>query len=220
MSDPPQWQPTPQPPVYPGGQGWNPPPTGQPDQFGQYPDQLGATPEQFTDFPPPPPPTKRPWWRRGVVLIRGGIAVVIVVSIIVGWLGSARRDDSGAIASGGTLSVTDLRIGDCFDDPGEDEINEVAAIPCNEPHDFEVFHITQLTNPVYPTDDQLISAVETQCLPVFQTYVGIAYADSQLDINWVSPTRGSWDEGDRTMSCFALNTDGSKLTASVQASNR
>ena len=190
----------PPPSDYPGGQAW----AGF-EQGGQ---------------PPPPQQQQRPWWQRATSLIRVGIVAVVGVSIVAGWLGGARRDDSGAINDGGTLAATELRVGDCYNEPDGDTFSEVSAAPCTEPHDSEVFHVSQLTSATFPTEDTILAAAESDCLPAFASYVGIDFQQSSLDIGYISPSQELWDDGDRSLVCTAHNVDGSQLTASVKGAAR
>ncbi|MGH9380720.1 MAG: septum formation family protein [Thermoanaerobaculia bacterium] len=85
------------------------------------------------------------------------LTVLVIGGGVAGALGSAQRGEGGALARGGTLPVTQLREGDCFDDPegGETkaEINNVRAVLCAETHDNEVFatgSVPAPTDAVYP----------------------------------------------------------------------
>ena len=99
-----------------------------------------------------------------------------------------KRDESGAINDGGTLAATDLRAGDCYNEPEGTTFAEVTASPCTRPHDSEVFHVSSLTGTTFPTQDTVLAAAEADCLPAFETYVGIPFAESALDIGYISPS--------------------------------
>jgi hypothetical protein len=73
----------------------------------------------------------------------------------------------------------------------------------------------------FPGQDSISTSAATECLGErFTTYVGITYNASALDVFPVTPTEASWAEGDRTVYCAAFNLDLSKLTGSVQGTNR
>ncbi len=94
-----------------------------------------------------------PGWRRW---IRFWWIPALVIALVVGYLMTARRDDDGSLASAGTVSVDDLREGDCFNTTDEVAISEVDGVPCTEPHTYEVFALaTYEGDGTYPPDAQL-----------------------------------------------------------------
>lgn len=56
-----------------------------------------------------------------------------------------------------------------------------------------------------PTADDL-------CFESFESYVGAAYEESELDFNYYVPTEDSWAAGDRVVTCVLLDYDGEQLT--------
>jgi hypothetical protein len=144
----------------------------------------------------------------------------LVVVLVIGYFATARRDDSGAITGGGTLSVQDLRVGDCFNSEDADEIAEVDARPCSEPHEYELFHDAEHPGPSYPTDEAWFTFIVEECTPAFEEYVGIDFDSSSLDIQPLTPTEGGWDDGDRVLQCIAVDPNDSTLTTSLRNANR
>jgi hypothetical protein len=142
--------------------------------------------------------------------------------LIVGYLVSARRDDQGSITSGGTLSVTELRAGDCFDlSAGQnEEFSSVDAKPCTEPHEFEIYHTITSDASTFPnsTDDEALFV--GQCMPAFQDYVGRTYEGSALWSTLFGPTQSSWDAGDRGYSCVLYQQGERPMTGSMRGANR
>jgi hypothetical protein len=174
-------------------------------------------------FPAPEP--DRSTSSRLRVLARFAVPAVAIGIAVFGYLGQADRDDAGAIVGSGSLTVVDLRVGDCFDDEaaeGEEvlEISEVAARPCGEPHDNEVFHTFDLTGDTVPSDDEVYAQVGEECIPAFDTFVGAVYEDSELDLFPIWPTAAAWDQGDRAVTCALYDADGSKLVGSAQGTGR
>jgi hypothetical protein len=83
------------------------------------------------------------------------------------------------------------RVGDCFDlndGPDVEEVGEIRAIPCNEPHTFEAYFATDLAAGPYPARDGLDAVLDAACLPSFETYVGRDYETSQLYVTSFEPT--------------------------------
>ena len=138
-----------------------------------------------------------------LALILGGIVAFLAVVL---WM---VRDNQ---------SAGDLAVGTCFDEPGRDtNITTVTRRDCTAPHDAEVFHVAEYTGANYPISLSLDSFIEESCVPAFTTYVGQAVDESEnLTIGYFHPSRDGWDDGDRTITCYAVRDDGAKLTTSVK----
>jgi len=173
--------------------------------------------------PPYPvaPPRSRPLWRRVPIglLIFG---VLVIGGAVAGFITNASRSSTGDITRGGDLTSNDLRVGDCWDlkDPNADTIDNVAAKPCGQTHEYEVFYIASMAGDGYPTEDAFNTYVNSTCVPAFETYVGRTYEASTLDISWLYPGSEGWSAGDRTVECSLYDPKDSKLTASLRSSRR
>ncbi|MGH2462119.1 MAG: septum formation family protein [Candidatus Limnocylindria bacterium] len=167
----------------------------------------------------PPPPVAREGgrfpWR---LAIYGVIALVVVGGSV---LFAARRDDSGEITDAGTLSVFDLQVGDCFD-AEMGEISEVQAIPCAEPHVYEVYSVVEYPAGELPSaiDENYTQWEMDTCVGRFEDYVGIDFDFSDFYFSTLTPSDQSWAEGDRALMCFLHNSTESPLTGSAQGSAR
>lgn len=155
-------------------------------------------------------------WR---LVIYGVIALVFIGGSV---LFAARRGDSGEIVDAGNLSVFDLQEGDCFDaglnSSQVTEISEVRAIPCAEPHVYEMFSVANYPAGESPSaaDEDYTAWERENCLGRFEAYVGLDYDSSMYYISALIPTDSSWAQGDRTLMCF-LHTDvESALTGSAR----
>ena len=135
----------------------------------------------------------------------GVIAVVVAISAAGCGLGSAG----------------DLKVGECFDDPGEvAEVSNVQRHSCDEAHTGEVFFVSEMTgdNGSYPTNDAFLEHVGTNCVPAFEAYTGTTFDDTTaMDIGYFHPTSEGWGDGDRDVICYVYNLDGSTSTGSVKA---
>jgi hypothetical protein len=156
-------------------------------------------------------------------VIYGVIALVVFGGSV---LFAARRDDSGAITGAGNLSVFDLQVGDCFDaafDPNEyTEISEVRAVPCGEPHVYEMYSVAEYPPGEAPSgpDEDYTPWEQENCLGMFASYVGIDYDSSVYYISALVPTDSSWAEGDNTLMCFLHNEPETALTGSARGAAR
>jgi hypothetical protein len=148
------------------------------------------------------------------------------IALAVGYFTTAQRDDDGSLTSAGTVTVEDLRVGDCFDavefgEDGEAEISDVDGVPCASPHTFEVFAVADYNGSEYPaTQAQFEVAFDAVCVGPFEEYVGLAYADSALWASAITPTEDGWNSGDREFICHLHNEDASPITGSQRGANR
>jgi hypothetical protein len=185
---------------------------------------LGSEDQPSTGWVPPypiAPPARRPLWRRVPIglLIFG---VLVVGGAVAGFITNASRSSTGDITKGGDLTSNDLRVGDCWDikDPTADTVDNVTAKPCGEAHEYEVFYIASMAEGAYPDEAAFTDYVDATCVPAFETYVGMAYDNSTLDIVWLYPGSDGWAAGDRTVECSAYDPNDSELTASLRSSRR
>ena len=154
------------------------------------------------------------------------IAIVLFVGIGAFFAKpDADRDISGQIVGEGTLDIFQIRIGDCFDDDinysTEEtvELSGVGGVPCNSPHDNEVYAQTQMPQQAYPGEDKVLAVAEDYCFAQFESYVGREYETSVLDITYIYPTRQSWTQlSDREVSCAIFNMNYEKLTGTMRGS--
>jgi hypothetical protein len=147
----------------------------------------------------------------GSVGIRLGIAGVIVVG------GLLFRDllpgDAG-----------DLRVGDCFEEPGALEtIEKVQHRPCTDNHDNEVvfagLHPAR-DGAAVPTDLEFEMWIDEKCLPAFRSYTGTdLYGQEVLGLGSFVPADDSWKDGMREVVCYAYRVDGSQMSQSVKVSS-
>lgn len=149
-------------------------------------------------------------------------AVIALVFVGGSVLFAARRGDTGEIVDAGNLSVFDLQEGDCFDaglNSGQvTEISEVRAIPCAEPHVYEMFSVADYPAGESPSaaDADYTPWERENCLGRFEAYVGIDYDSSVYYISALVPTDSSWEQGDHTLMCFLHNDPESAVTGSAR----
>ena len=123
------------------------------------------------------------------------------------------------VTEGGDVGVFALNVGDCFDDPpdvqgdGDGSVEAVAAVPCDEPHDNQVYHKFDLPDGDFPGEDATFDRATAGCIAQFEAAVGEAYETSPLDIFPLTPTESGWAAGDQEVICSIYNLDLSKLTA-------
>ncbi|WUO29531.1 DUF4190 domain-containing protein [Streptomyces sp. NBC_00286] len=119
---------------------------------------------------------------------------------------------------GATFSVDK---GECFDTPGgslEGMAYDVEKVPCAGKHDGEVFANFQMDDGDYPGDAAINQAADDKCYTLQHAYAMDSWAvPENIAIYYFTPTRQSWDLGDREISCLFGNTDASAgLTGSLR----
>lgn len=132
---------------------------------------------------------------------------VTVIVLAVGYFTTARRGDDGAVNAGGTLAVTELRTGDCFTTDGETEIADVEAVPCTEPHTYEVFAVHEYEGALPMRDDAYMAVFDELCVADFERYVGAEWDTSEIYGDMITPSEESYADGDRGYLCFLYEPD-------------
>jgi hypothetical protein len=140
---------------------------------------------------------------------------LIIIAVIVGG-GFVLRDRLSSNAG-------DLQVGDCFDNPGTEEIKDVQHHPCTEAHTGEVIFIGNMNgaNESYPTDDAFVDYIGANCLPAFNSYTGMDYQTAtEFDFGSYTPSKDGWGDGDREVACFLVRTDNGTMSKSYKAATQ
>ncbi|SJM60121.1 septum formation family protein [Gulosibacter sp. 10] len=122
--------------------------------------------------------------------------------------------------------VFSLAVGDCITDADMygTEVSSVPTVPCSQPHTFEVFYEEELPDGdgEFPGEDGIQDAVMDICYgQSFTDFVGVAWDSSELDALYLAPTQGSWDQGDRLISCLVYEEqEGNVTTGTLEGANR
>jgi hypothetical protein len=113
--------------------------------------------------------------------------------------------------------VSELSVGDCIDyEPGlfeddtavEPEEPFLQIVDCSGEHQEEVIALPVMAGDSYPGDEAVDAQVEEECLPAFESYVGLAYEESIYDITWFAPSEETWADGDRQILCTVYDPAG------------
>lgn len=120
----------------------------------------------------------------------------------------------------GETDVFSVEVGDCINTSGGDEISSIPVVPCDEPHDQEIFDRFDVEGDTFPGD----SAIEDERIAycegdAFTSFVGIAWADSIYATSGLTPTQSSWDQGDREVLCTIGDPSG-QTTGSLKDINQ
>ncbi len=148
------------------------------------------------------------------------LLLLLVLVLTLAACGGAERDDSGTVVEEGEVSAFDVTVGDCFGDPGEDEVSSLEALPCTEPHDNEAYHLADFPagpDEPFPGEEEIDAFAEETCVAAFEDYVGLSFDESVLQVTYLQPTEGTWEDGDREVVCTLYSDDG-QLTGSMKDS--
>jgi hypothetical protein len=161
----------------------------------------------------------------GIGKIVGGVAAGLGL-VGAGYAGlggedNTTRDDSGSIVEEGELGAFRIRVGDCIGSDVGGEIESVEGVPCEGPHQLEVYFAFNLPDGdgTYPGDAAVEELANEGCYDAFQPFVGEAYESSVYGFSTLTPTMGSWDGlDDREVLCMLGNYDGTMKTGSAEGS--
>lgn len=109
-----------------------------------------------------------------------------------------------------------IEIGDCLNDAEiSTEVSSVPLVECSEPHDSEVYALTDTTTADFPGDAALSAELDAFCQgEAFTEFVGIPYADSMYNTSGYFPSDESWAAGDRELLCTIYDPNG-RVTGSL-----
>jgi hypothetical protein len=128
---------------------------------------------------------------------------------------------AGVVTACTSTSVLDLSVGDCIDseDLAGDSVSDVVTVPCDEPHDAEIFAELELPEGDYPGIDEVRAAAEDFCLPELEEFVGTPLLESDLDVYPLLPTADSWTaDDDRLILCIVVAPE--DVTGTLEGSER
>jgi len=134
----------------------------------------------------------------------------------------ASRDAEGVVASPGAIDAFEVALGDCVNEPAEFSSEEVAevesltGVPCGQPHDGEVFLLTDLPDGDFPGDETVIDTADKLCGAEFEPFIGLPYDDSVYDFATLFPSAETWTTGDREIVCIAFAPEGETVTGSLK----
>ncbi|MFJ6982043.1 MULTISPECIES: DUF4190 domain-containing protein [unclassified Streptomyces] len=153
----------------------------------------------------------------GAVLSTLGLGLGVLM-VATGGAAAVYEGFEEGVTAGVSLS---LDVGDCFDVPGDitGDVYDVDHVECAGPHEGEVFGVVRLPGADYPGDRSLTDTAEDRCYALESTYAMDAWTvTDQVDVYYLTPTRDSWEWGDREITCVFTHTgDRGMLTGSLRS---
>lgn len=138
-----------------------------------------------------------------------------------------QRDEGqepGELAEGDSVESFALEVGDCVMLPDEDEdlVRDVTSVPCDKPHEAEVYATVRIGGTSWPGEDEVIDQADRRCEEEFGRFVGMPYQDSELEMFYLYPTKSSWNlNDDREASCWVVAMpEGTTVTGSLEGARR
>lgn len=151
---------------------------------------------------------------------RPGVVVALLLPLLLTL--AACGGDGGD--GDGAMSVFRIRPGDCFDDPPpERQLEQVDVVPCDQPHDNEVFGTVEhpaASGEPFPGREAVVAYAEQACPAPFADYVGAGYDQSRFTLFPIVPSADTWAEGDRQVICALYDHQAGKLTGSMRGSGQ
>lgn len=114
----------------------------------------------------------------------------------VGLMGSLAACNQVASAEvGACTNTSDL----------QGQITEIPTVDCTEEHDAQVVGKFDMPDGEFPGDEGVSAAAEEDCRAAFESFVGISYDESTLQMRFIGPSEQTWDQAnDREVICFAI----------------
>lgn len=149
----------------------------------------------------------KPWAIAGLLLSALwvlGVALVVLISALTG----VDRGGDGRITEPSSISVFDIRVGDCLERVESDaETSSLDAVPCADRHRGEAISVLSLPDGDYPGDEAVFAAGNRRCSRALAEQVPDARRQGIEDF-YLYPTQTSWEEqDDREIVCIALSSE-------------
>ena len=144
-----------------------------------------------------------------VLIVAVGIGGYFAVAFAIAPLPNLATGDClnaryRAVQPGGTIDPRNLR-----------------PVGCATPHEDEVVGTMTYTEAGgFPGMPGFEAFAQAPCLAAFESYVGISFDVSVLDMFILTPTDQTWLKGHRDIACIVMTVDGSQLTGTVRGTAR
>ncbi|MBL1075263.1 DUF4190 domain-containing protein [Nocardia sp. 2] len=115
----------------------------------------------------------------------------------------------------GTKSVGSVKVGDCIADISESQlVYSTKTVPCDQPHDAEVFYQFDLSGG-WPGADEVMAKADSTCTSKLEALYGNSPKLGQLSPFMLYPPDERNFKKSREVTCMLVMTDDSKLTGKV-----
>ena len=159
-------------------------------------------------------------------LLIGGIAAVAVLAVLAVTALVLLDDSDGEVAAGDTTVAVDVhemdvQLGACLESTEYVYDNILRQVPCDAPHMAQVVAEREVNDAEFEGRSTYITQAEEYCLPTSYQLVPDEVDPEPLVMRTISPTVGSWEDGDRMIRCLLSvegehHLTGNFLTETVQ----
>lgn len=133
--------------------------------------------------------------RKGLYIALAIVGVVVVV-IVAGVV-------SIALFARDNVVATNTKVGDCIKDvPTDALILTLPTVDCNEQHGGEVYAVLTMPDGDYP-GSATIDEWQNKCPGALAAFAPDANEDPTVGVFVLYPTKETWDQGDRAVTCVA-----------------
>ncbi|MCA5892024.1 septum formation family protein [Isoptericola sp. NEAU-Y5] len=161
-------------------------------------------------------PSRRPLGprarRRVRIAVVVGVAVVLVAAgVTLGvlqWRDAAWEPVTADVDEPTEVNAVQLVLGSCLDElPADGPVGRVRVVPCDEPHRAQVVGRTDAARTaVWTGAPDAVRRASLACGPDLLGPAGRESADTLRFVVW-TPSKESWEAGDRTGLCLAASDD-------------
>lgn len=157
-----------------------------------------------------------------------GLRLTLVAPLLIGALALSGCSSVASLVGGKGPSIN---VGQCTGplagatggsgDTGAagDTIDTIDTVPCDQPHNWEAYAQRDITDAEFPGTDALAADAEKFCIGAFEGFVGIAYDDSTVDVQYIFPTEETWKSGSRTINCL-VGLEAGRITGTLRDSKK
>jgi|GEM_PF-381819 len=104
---------------------------------------------------------------------------------------------------GNKVNITSVAIGDCLTDIGTaSTIQDATKVDCSKTHDAEVYAMKQIKSSAGEVPTDVDGQANDFCQSKYESFVGVSYEVSKLEIITTFPLAESWKSGDRGITCL------------------
>lgn len=152
--------------------------------------------------------------RSGFIALLAMIGIFVLIAQFAQGIFSRAFDSDFFTPSLPTVADVDLAEGMCFDTLNYVSSNRLQPVNCDEPHRIEVSANLMAPWDSYPGEDELIEHSRAECRAVADE-ISTTFRTRSIDSRSLYPSQGTWNSGDRTITCFISSVGTSRLVGSA-----
>lgn len=142
-----------------------------------------------------------------------GLGVCLLLSLTA-CTTTSYRNEAGQVTSPTRVDTYSVRVGDCLGKVETDATSQLELIPCASEHYWQAFAEQDLTGADHPGNSALSDQARKVCEAAFANLPGLDSESSGKELRFLAPTRSSWKQGDRRVTCLTGRSNGG-LTGSI-----